>query len=957
MNHPGHRSSWFRGTALIAVVVGLLCLAAANIAERARWSELEDGVLWRTSGSDVVAAEIAAGTAGDRVGIERGDVLLAIDGQPIDRADQVTAALHAAPRGHSLHYTILRMREQRMVDVALQPIPATPRGLYFLLASVGIFSLLVGAAVRMRRPDHQATLHFFWLTVAFFGTLAFSFTGKLDTLDWIFYWGDLSAQLLLPAFFLHFTLVFPDRPDAWVKSDSGRTLVSAIYLPALLLGAASVAVVINGGAHGEVLTRVATIVVDVQLVYLAVSLIAGLAITVSALQRVRSVTARRQLRWIVWGTALGSIPFVFGYALPFAFGFHPLRGFEFTALLLGLIPLAFASAIIRYRLMDVEVIIKRGLVYAAALAAIAAIYAVLLNIVGAVFFKDHTRNPVIALLATLVVVLLSRPVKNAIQNGLDRVYYRDRYDYRRALVGFARDLNSDLDLLRLSERLVHRITETLLVDRMALMLAPASPSPDDRHFVCISHAGFTDAPPRLLRATEVGTRLLSGHTLALDDNLALRRIDSREVEYWRDAGIHYFVPCVSKEGTIAVMALGRKASSEPLSSEDMALLSAVAAQAATALENGRLYRQLRTKADEVDRMRQFSENILESLNDGLAVFNEDGRVVRWNRQLEEIYGIRHEDAVGRHMNDLFDGPIAQMLRTSGAMTAEGGAFYRVPMATRHEPTRRLLINLAVTPLRDSQDATVGTIVILEDISTRVQLEEQLQISEKMASIGVLAAGVAHEVNTPLTGISSFTQMLLEGAEPDDPKTKVLEKIERQTFRAAKIVNGLLNLARPPQVESGPSDINAVINDVLALLEHQFKTGRIQVRKEFADVAPIVQGVEYKLQQVFLNLFMNARDAMPRGGWLTISTRSERDAAVVEIADTGSGIPAEVLSRIYDPFFTTKEIGKGTGLGLSITYGIVQEHGGTITCDSQAGQGTRFTLRLPLAVHVARTQTR
>jgi PAS domain S-box-containing protein len=957
MNHPGHRSSWFRGTALIAVVVGLLCLAAANIAERARWSELEDGVLWRTSGSDVVAAEIAAGTAGDRVGIERGDVLLAIDGQPIDRADQVTAALHAAPRGHSLHYTILRMREQRMVDVALQPIPATPRGLYFLLASVGIFSLLVGAAVRMRRPDHQATLHFFWLTVAFFGTLAFSFTGKLDTLDWIFYWGDLSAQLLLPAFFLHFTLVFPDRPDAWVKSDSGRTLVSAIYLPALLLGAASVAVVINGGAHGEVLTRVATIVVDVQLVYLAVSLIAGLAITVSALQRVRSVTARRQLRWIVWGTALGSIPFVFGYALPFAFGFHPLRGFEFTALLLGLIPLAFASAIIRYRLMDVEVIIKRGLVYAAALAAIAAIYAVLLNIVGAVFFKDHTRNPVIALLATLVVVLLSRPVKNAIQNGLDRVYYRDRYDYRRALVGFARDLNSDLDLLRLSERLVHRITETLLVDRMALMLAPASPSPDDRHFVCISHAGFTDAPPRLLRTTEVGTRLLSGHTLALDDNLALRRIDSREVEYWRDAGIHYFVPCVSKEGTIAVMALGRKASSEPLSSEDMALLSAVAAQAATALENGRLYRQLRTKADEVDRMRQFSENILESLNDGLAVFNEDGRVVRWNRQLEEIYGIRHEDAVGRHMNDLFDGPIAQMLRTSGAMTAEGGAFYRVPMATRHEPTRRLLINLAVTPLRDSQDATVGTIVILEDISTRVQLEEQLQISEKMASIGLLAAGVAHEVNTPLTGISSFTQMLLEGAEPDDPKTKVLEKIERQTFRAAKIVNGLLNLARPPQVESGPSDINAVINDVLALLEHQFKTGRIQVRKEFADVAPIVQGVEYKLQQVFLNLFMNARDAMPRGGWLTISTRSERDAAVVEIADTGSGIPAEVLSRIYDPFFTTKEIGKGTGLGLSITYGIVQEHGGTIPCDSQAGQGTRFTLRLPLAVHVARTQTR
>jgi hypothetical protein len=218
----------------------------------------------------------------------------------------------------------------------------------------------------------------------------------------------------------------------------------------------------------------------------------------------------------------------------------------------------------------------------------------------------------------------------------------------------------------------------------------------------------------------------------------------------------------------------------------------------------------------------------------------------------------------------------------------------------------------------------------------------------MASIGLLAAGVAHEVNTPLTGISSFTQMLLESSSPEDPKTQMLEKIERQTFRAAKIVNGLLNLARPAQVDSGPCDINVVINDVLSLLEHQFRTGSIQVRKELAATVPAVQGVEHKLQQVFLNLFLNARDAMPKGGWLSIVTREDQTGAIIEVADTGSGIPSDLLSRIYDPFFTTKDIGKGTGLGLSITYGIVQEHGGTITCDSQVGQGTRFTIRLPFA---------
>jgi two-component system NtrC family sensor kinase len=821
--------------------------------------------------------------------------------------------------------------------------------LYFALAAVGIFSLLVGASVRLRRPDHQATLHFFWLTVAFLGVMALAFTGQLDPLDWTFYWGDLTAQLLLPPLFLHFALVFPERAEAWVRSEAGRKLVPAIYLPALILGSLSVASVVNGGAHGDVLTRVSTIVQRAQLVYLAVSLIAGLAIMVRALRYVRSVTARRQLRWIIWGSALGAVPFAFGYALPFASGLEPLRGFEFSALLLGLIPLAFASAIVRYRLMDVEVIIKRALVYAAALAAIAAIYAILLRIAGAIFLRDSDqRNPVIALLATFVVVLLSRPVKDAIQAGLDRVYYRDRYDYRRALVGFARDLNSDLDLLRLSERLLHRVTETLLVDRMALMLAPVSMSEEAGDFVTIVHAGFSDAPPPLSRGSEVGTRLISGHTVAFDETLALRRLDGREVEAWRDAGIHYFVPCVSKEGTIAVMALGRKASAEPLSSEDMALLAAVAAQAATALENGRLYRQLRTKADELERMRQFSENILESLNDGLAVLDRNGRVVRWNRQLEELYGIRHELAAGCAADALFEPHIVEMIRGSADGAPEGAAYYKIPLSTRHEPPRRLLVNVGATPLRDSHANIAGTILIVEDISSRVQLEEQLQISEKMASIGLLAAGVAHEVNTPLTGISSFTQMLLEGAQPDDPSTQVLEKIERQTFRAAKIVNGLLNLARPAQVDSGPCDINAVINDVLSLLDHQFRTGSIQVRKELAVSGPIVQGIEHKLQQVFLNLFLNARDAMPRGGWLTIATREDLGGAVVEVGDTGAGIPPDLLSRIYDPFFTTKEIGKGTGLGLSITYGIIQEHGGTIACESHVGQGTRFSIRLPLA---------
>jgi signal transduction histidine kinase len=200
-------------------------------------------------------------------------------------------------------------------------------------------------------------------------------------------------------------------------------------------------------------------------------------------------------------------------------------------------------------------------------------------------------------------------------------------------------------------------------------------------------------------------------------------------------------------------------------------------------------------------------------------------------------------------------------------------------------------------------------------------------------------------------------MLLSNADPEDPRTRMLEKIEQQTFRAAKIVNGLLNLSRSTGAsseEAQPVDINAIVNDVLSLLEPQLTAGRVKVRRELCPSPALVTGIEHKLQQVFLNLFLNARDAMPKGGWLSVSTRVDGGHVVAEVSDTGSGIPSEHLSRIYDPFFTTKSIGKGTGLGLSITYGIVREHDGTLTCQSAIGQGTRFTVALPASEAAART---
>ncbi|MBS1819547.1 MAG: PDZ domain-containing protein [Acidobacteria bacterium] len=956
--------TWARPLFIVAILSVLVSLGIANVVMRARWHEVEDGVLWGARAQGVTALEVAIDSPAATSGVRPGDVLLAVNGEPIETPADVVEYQHRGTAGLTLTYTLLRVGSREAIEVSLAE-SARPASMYFVLAAVGLFTLIVGASVRLRRPRDQATLHFFWLCVAFFGAFTFSFNGPFDRLDWIFYWGDAVSMALLPPLLLHFTLVFPERPGLGSTAlPLLRRWLPAMYLPAIVLGAARIAAIARGASDGALLSRTLDLLDRLEPVYLLVCGIAAVVVLARGFREISSLTGRRQLRWIVWGSVLGVGPYALFYALPWALGANPPLALQLTAIPLGLVPLAFASAIVRYRLRDVEVIIKRGLAYTAFLAASGLLYLAMRKVVGVVFADDADQhNWIIAALATMVIVLLAQPVKDAVQNALDRVFYRDRYDYRRALVGFARDLNTDLDVVRLSQRLVTRVVETLVVDQMALMLA------DERRgdFASIGDFGFAQPVPGLCRTSSFISRLDTNHTIALDDPIAAARFDAEEVEFWRDRGIYYFVPCVFEGAAIAVLALGRKESGEPFNSEDLALLTAVAGQVATAIENGRLYRQLHLKAEELGRMREFNENILESLDDGLVVFDDEERIVRWNHALEAFYGVARADAVGRSLRDVFDAEFVEALRAAREEHPLGATLFKVPLQSRlaadhGEAASRLLVNATVVPLQAHAggDLVEGTILLLDNVTERIHLEEQLQISEKMASIGLLAAGVAHEVNTPLTGISSYTQMLLENADPADPRTQVLEKIERQTFRAAKIVNGLLTLSRPgtPGGERTAVDLNSVVNDVYSLLEHQFEVGRIRVRRELSAEPLLVFAIEHQLQQVFLNLFLNARDAMPKGGWLTVSTRTDGASVIAEVADTGSGIPPEQLARIYDPFFTTKAIGRGTGLGLSISYGIVREHDGTIRCDSTVGQGTRFTLALPvLAQPVRRTAAR
>jgi len=318
---------------------------------------------------------------------------------------------------------------------------------------------------------------------------------------------------------------------------------------------------------------------------------------------------------------------------------------------------------------------------------------------------------------------------------------------------------------------------------------------------------------------------------------------------------------------------------------------------------------------------------------GVVVEDVEGQIVGWNRALESLTGRSRTQMLERRTEEIIPAHFLQRLH-------ENRHLYK-------QAWNNLIVNFSATSLVDKAGSTRGTLIIVDNITDRIRLEDQLIQNEKLTSIGLLAAGVAHEVNTPLAVISSYSQMLRKEISADDPRHKLLEKITKQTFRASEIVNNLLNFSRTNATEFAEVDIHQVIADTLSLLDHQFKSARVRVDRELRAEYPVVFANAGKLQQVFLNLFVNARDAMPEGGELRVLTETVDSKLEIIVQDTGVGISRENIQKIYDPFFTTKAAGKGTGLGLSVSYGIVQEHGGNISVDSKPGIGTSFKLELPL----------
>jgi PAS domain S-box-containing protein len=945
-----------QATLLALATAALFVLAVLNLLEQRQFPQPDDGVWWGEATGGLHAEKVLPDKPGQRAGIQVEDLLTGVSESPtasvtaVTRVADLERALYATGPYGQVYYTITRDGIPLETPVKVIPDPLD-RGLELGLRIIGLIYLVIGFYVLFRRWGAPRSTHFYLFCLVSFALYALKYTSKLDTLDWIVFWTNVVAEALQPALFLHFALSFPEER---FKNLRRRWLLPLIYAP----GAGMLALWLWSIGTREATKLLLDRLNQVATAYDAVFYVAAALLFLRSYSRATTPLLRQQLKWVTRGTLLAVLPFTFFYAVPYLLHLNPPQLLtNLAGLSLVFLPLTFAWAIVRYRLMDTDLIFKRGVAYTLATGLILGGYFGIIALIAEVVHErlSGTMREWAFVIAILVTAAVFDPLKRRIQGWVDRAFDRHRYDYRRALVEFGRGLSSETDLQALLNSIVEQLPRTLLVARVAIFLAQDS----GRLRLAASHGlpGEVSAGQSNLDLGFLSFDRAKDHSHIFFENAqAVMHLPPDQQRAAALLDLNYYLPCrVASEQlengeaasrTIAVIGLGRTLGGDFLSSEDVELLESLASYIGIALQNASLYARLEEKIVEFERLKEFNENIVESINVGIFAIDLSDRIESWNAQMEAMYAFSRAEAIGQELRSVF--PMEFIEALEGFRSDPGvHHLYKFRLTTRAGELRTA--NIAIAPLLSRNFVPVGRIVLVDDITERVTLETQLAQADKLSSIGLLAAGVAHEINTPLAVISSYAQMLAKQLRGDARLGPVLDKITQQSFRAAEIANGLLNFSRTSTTEFRSTDLNQVVRDTLSLLEHQFKTAQILVDLDLVDELPAIQGNPGKLQQVFLNLLLNAKDAMPGGGRLRITTLVNGHVEAV-ISDSGSGIAPENLKRIYDPFFTTKNMPgdrRGTGLGLSVSYGIIQEHAGKIHVESAIGAGTTFHLEFPL----------
>ena len=609
-------------------------------------------------------------------------------------------------------------------------------------------------------------------------------------------------------------------------------------------------------------------------------------------------------------------------------------------------------AILKYHLLDIRVVVRKSLVYLVASAVIAIPYA------GILIILTHTLRTAIEpwwahAFVILLLAILLRPLYSRAQHLVDRLFYRDRYDYLRALQRFSLETRSIAGTEELGATLVNLVRGALRSSNACLLL----PSRGSSGLAVASCVGLDDPPSGVvLRSQGLLAKWLKLHGSILsyrEFNIIpeLQSLGHTEKQKLEELRAELYVPIKTREGELSgVLVLGEKLSQQDYSDADRGVLSSLAGQMATTLENARLY-------SDALRARENLETWLNSMTDGVKIVNADYTIQFMNEAAVEAFGSRVGDkcwtALGKHTACPGDCAARHFL-------------YGITKTLRMDQSKRVgfhysqsvgdrQYDVAAAPLLNP-DGSLSIIVVLRDVSERKQaeqrerlLQQELDLSARLASIGRLVSGVAHEINNPLTGIMGFSQRLLKKSTDEEVRIP-LERIHNEAQRAAKVVQNLLTFARNHKPKKENLDVNDIVKKTLELRAYELRTNNIEVVTDLATNLPKIMADFYRIQEVFLNIILNAEQAMTEAksrGRLSIKTEEMKGCVRISFTDDGRGISAEDLDRIFDPFFTTREERGGTGLGLSVCHGVVVEHGGRIYAERKLGKGITFLVELPM----------
>lgn len=658
--------------------------------------------------------------------------------------------------------------------------------------------------------------------------------------------------------------------------------------------------------------------------------------------RLASGIRKLQLRYLLLGILIGGaggittnliIPLVWKTSR------YSLLGPYFTLVL----SLFSAHAIIRYRLMDIRVFVRNGVVYVGATAIAATAFVAFAAALGAATgYSEEQLSVSSALALAIVMAIFFHPLKEAVQHSLNRYLYRRSYDYQRIVREASRLLSTNLDFESLLNRLLQLVESTLKSEMISVYLRDETNETFSRRIVTSSRRTEDTLPANLLLASSALVSCLEQKLEPLvREEATLTLTNQAHIEAAQqllDLGGEVALPMLQDRRVFGILLIGPKLSGDPYFVDDIELLSTLVSQASIAIKNAQLY-------SEVVLVNEYVENILSTMENAVIAVDAEGSVTLFNSGAQRLLRLDVSQAKGSHLRQL-PVPVAAPLEATLA-TGQPQVQIETTLKDRAGTLRPAICS--TSPLRDRLGKTLGAVAVFSDLTRLKSLEEQKRLAERFASIGALAAGIAHEIKNPLVAIKTFAELLPERFTEEDFRTDFSQVVIREIERIDDLVARLRGLAAAPTPQRVRLNLRTPLEETLALLRGQFEQAQVVVKSSYDADLPLVVGDAAQLKQLFLNLLVNALEAMDPGSDLHVRMTTHRvdtkDALVVEVADTGCGIPENLLGKIFDPFVTTKP--RGSGLGLSICRGIAEAHGAMIRASNNAtGRGATVSVEFP-----------